>query len=206
MFHCGVFLVSLFLTLTLADACILPTEMHDSSWVYQSSTLTVQGNDTLNGVNLQTRGTNLQSYKCCFSNSDVVVLKSVDSYSDRGNDRYIYLCMKFTYISSNIIKFYLLADLSTETVPSERVYLPAYDASLPSVTETCKFCSYTNPPPDNDVRTLQRSGTNELMFNTNSQFCPCEVKCNTACNLGAFEIWKVISLVTVFIFAWFDST
>ena len=48
-------------------------------------------------------GTLLKSFK------HVVYCRSVNSYSNRGEDGWLYLCMKITSVSDDLFYFYLLA-------------------------------------------------------------------------------------------------
>lgn len=157
--------------------CTLPAEIQNSNWLYQSTTVVSFGTSNMQGLVFRTRGENLDGFNCISNTSNVYVLKSVESYSDRGETKYLYMCVKLTKVSKDLFYFYLLADPSTDVSPNDRIYVP--DTLLTDSNPTCTFCQYNTDPPDDDKRILQREGTNETLPTGITACLPCNATCDT---------------------------
>ena len=164
----------------VAEACTLPASLQGSGWkyTYGANEVTVSfGTNTMSGLSYTARGEVLNSYHCISNTANVYVFKSVNSYTNRGEDGWLYLCMKITRVSDDLFYFSLLADI--DTVIGDRVYNPPTD-SIPQDTDPkCDVCSYATTPPDNDIRILQRIGTGETLPGSESPCLPCGTVCNT---------------------------
>ena len=162
--------ISIFLllyTIKHLDGCTIPDILQSANWDYDfdSTTATLYFTSSgMTGLSFTARGEVLNTYTCIANTDDVYVFKSSQSYSHRGDDRWIYLCMKMTRVSENLHYFYLLADLYNDVTPIDRVLSPPAGTVLSDNSPPCTdFCSYTTPIPDNDVRPLKREGTSESL-------------------------------------------
>lgn len=184
-------IISCMICLIITDyeaACVLPQYIQSSDWIDQTSTQLSFGTSSMAGLNINARGSILNTYNCISNIGNVLVFKSDKSYTDRGRTRWIYLCMKMTKISNNLFYFYLLADMDTSVIPNYRVYNPKADVIPLDSQETCKFCEFTTAPSKNDFHLLRRMGTNESLGVSSPSLClPCASSCVDNTTTGTTE-------------------
>ncbi|XP_063413798.1 CUB and sushi domain-containing protein 3-like isoform X14 [Mytilus trossulus] len=186
--------INLLLLSTITDAiCILPPELRNTAWIYNytkpddnqpvTTTLTIQTRVLADSsISLDARGTTIKDWTCISNltlsdTESVAVFKSETSYSEGPftGSRWLYLCMKFTKVTDNLFYFYLLSDVDNTLTPNERAFNPPANSQPSNSDPLCStFCQYTSEPK---IRTLQRTGTTDVVPSDAALCTPCESPC-----------------------------
>lgn len=179
--------------------CELPPEIQSSGWTYTRpsySPTTIQfGLQILTNFPINIYGQSYNAYTCMFSktlSSDerILLFKSDAPFNDLINgvtNNRIYLCMKMTKVSSNLFYFYLLNDLLPIAMPQERASTRPDPVSISDDTLE-SFCQYDTDNPPDDVRTLQRSGTSEVLPGGTTLCEPWDNACETGPEITCGDI------------------
>ncbi|XP_063413800.1 CUB and sushi domain-containing protein 3-like isoform X16 [Mytilus trossulus] len=186
--------INLLLLSPITDAiCILPPELRNTAWIYNytkpddnqpvTTTLTIRTTVLADSsINLDARGTTIDDWTCISSltlsdTESVAVFKSDTTYSEGPftGSRRLYLCMKFTKVTDNLFYFYLLSDVDNTLTPNERAFNPPANSQPSDSDPLCStFCQYTSEPK---IRTLQRTGTTDVVPGDAALCTPCESPC-----------------------------
>lgn len=193
---------------TTGSQCILPSPLINSHWVYRKDNTDQMihfGVTNLNGLAIAGKGTKLSSFNCISNiTGHVYVFKSTYSYSDRGDDRWIYRCIKFTQLSENLFYFYYLSDFGQNVSPVERVFNPPANQIPSDGQPTCSFCNFTTPINADEYILIRRQGTNESLTTVPTLCLPCESTCNIVINGKPFpELLWIIAPVLAAILVFF---
>ncbi|XP_052076575.1 uncharacterized protein LOC127714528 [Mytilus californianus] len=198
----------------IVDAeCHLPENLRNSDWEYkytqvsdnseQSKILTISTTTLQNSViNLNAFGTTIDDWTCInsltiSSTEGVMVFKSDTSFTDGGltSGNRLYLCMKFTEVTSDLYYFYLLSDIYTDVNPNERVFVSTNTADDASICNT--FCQYTETPK---IRTLRKSGTSDSLPSS-TPLCECGSSCSSrAYSIGFNKTWTIVFVAIGLVF------